>query len=399
MRIARSKAGAVLLVGIIQAACGDSGGASLGTPPPTTTMPDIAVSQVFTSMPAFANPVAMAQAPGDTARWFVAEKSGALYAFANNPSSSSASVFLDLRGFVNDSNEGGLLSFAFHPQFPATPEVFVAFTRGSPMVSYVSKFTSTNGGDTLNFGTEEIILEIAEPSTNHNIGTVAFGPGGLLFVGFGDGGSGAAANGQDDMNIHGSIVRVDVDGGMPYAIPPDNRNAGNGVCVQGFGGAPCGEIYAWGFRNPWRFTFDSQTGNLWAGDVGQVTWEEIDRVELGENYGWDVREGANCYNPASGCATTFTDPITEYGRSLGSSVTGGYVYRGSAISDLIGWYIFGDFASGRIFGIRANSATGVTAEELLGTGNSIVSFAQDNDGELYFLDFSVGTIHKIEDAP
>jgi glucose/arabinose dehydrogenase len=152
-------------------------------------------------------------------------------------------------------------------------------------------------------------------------------------------------------------------------------------------------------RNPWRFSFDAETGTLWAGDVGQGSWEEIDRIESGENYGWNVREGAHCFSPATGCADTFTDPVTEYDHSVGRSVTGGYVYRGSSISDLIGWYIFGDFISGRIFAVGADSASGVAPEELLDTSLSIVSFAEDNNNELYVLDYSAGTMHKIEKAP
>jgi glucose/arabinose dehydrogenase len=162
---------------------------------------------------------------------------------------------------------------------------------------------------------------------------------------------------------------------------------------------PTGEIYAWGFRNPWRFSFDRQTGDLWAGDVGENSWEEIDVVELGSNYGWDVREGAHCFNPATGCATNFVDPFTEYDHSIGSSVTGGYVYRGSAVTGLAGWYLFGDFVTGRLFAVRAAGTAGTAPEELLDTDQQIVSFAEDADGELYFLDFGAGTIYRIENAP
>jgi glucose/arabinose dehydrogenase len=173
----------------------------------------------------------------------------------------------------------------------------------------------------------------------------------------------------------------------------------NSVCTQGYGGAPCPEIFARGLRNPWRFSFDSATGVLWAGDVGQGAWEEIDVIAAGQNYGWNVREGAHCFNPANGCADNFQEPQTEYDHTLGRSVTGGFVYRGTSVPSLIGWYIFGDFISGRIFAVRANSAAGVTPDELLDTSLSIVSFAEDNDGELYVLDYSVGTIHKVGDAP
>ena len=403
--VATVRASLVLLGCGVIAACG--GGVDVTPtmlPPSSDTIPDISVNRAFSSL-AFNRPVAMKQAPGDASRWFIAEKGGVIRVFANNEDSSSASVFLDISAVVNATNEGGLLGFAFDPDFPMTPDVYVTYTRsGAPLESYVSRFSSTDRGLTLNPASEFVILTVIEPATNHNIGAVEFGPGplNLLYVGFGDGGSGAAANGQDTMNLHGSIIRIKVDsalGGLQYAVPFNNPFADNDVCLQGYGAADCPEIYAWGLRNPWRFSFDSVTGTLWAGDVGQNDWEEIDRVESGHNYGWDVREGTHCFNPANGCADTFTDPVTEYDHSLGGSVTGGYVYRGTSISDLIGWYIFGDFISGRIFAVHANSAAGVTPEELLDTRLSIVSFAEDNSGELYVLDYSVGTIHRVENAP
>jgi glucose/arabinose dehydrogenase len=174
---------------------------------------------------------------------------------------------------------------------------------------------------------------------------------------------------------------------------------GNAVCTQGYGAAPCPEIFAWGLRNPWRLSFDKDTGKLWAGDVGQNAWEEIDVIEPGGNYGWNVREGAHCFNPPTDCATSFTDPITEYDHSVGSSVTGGYVYRGRDVANLAGWYVFGDFISGRIFAIEESSAPGVEPTELVDSSLAIVSFAEDNDGELYVLDYSEGTIHRIENGP
>jgi glucose/arabinose dehydrogenase len=306
------------LAALALASCGGSGGGNGGTvdppPPPTATTPTIAVSPVFTSL-SFNQPTVLKQAPGDSSRWFVGEKGGFIRVFANNPDSSSASVFLDISGIVDAAGEGGLLGFTFHPDFPVTPEVFVSFTRGNPFRSYVSRFTSADGGQTLSLASEEIILELAQPQTNHNGGDITFGPDGLLYVGFGDGGGAGDPfeNGQNTMNLHGAIVRIDVDGNPPYEIPAGNPFALNAACAQGNGAAACPEIFAWGFRNPWRFSFDTVTGRLWAGDVGQNAWEEIDLVEVGENYGWNEREGALCFDPASGCADTFRDPHTEYG--------------------------------------------------------------------------------------
>jgi len=392
------------LMASLLTSCGGGGGGdvAIGAPvPPPVSTPQITTSQVFTAL-SFNSPTVLKQAPGDSSRWFVGEKSGFIRVFANNASSSSANVFLDISSVVNSSGEGGLLGFAFHPNFPVTPEVFVSYTRsGAPLVSYISRFLSNDNGQTLLAGSEEIVLTVLQPETNHNGGDIVFGPDGLLYAGFGDGGGSGdpLGNGQDDTNLHGSIVRLDVDGAAPYAIPAGNPNAMNSVCTQGYGGAPCPEIFARGLRNPWRFSFDSATGVLWAGDVGQGAWEEIDVIAAGQNYGWNVREGAHCFNPANGCADNFQEPQTEYDHTLGRSVTGGFVYRGTSVPSLIGWYIFGDFISGRIFAVRANSAAGVTPDELLDTSLSIVSFAEDNDGELYVLDYSVGTIHKVGDAP
>lgn len=392
--------GALLLL----AGCGGSsgGGGNITTgPPPGSSVPEISVTRVFDSL-SFNRPTVLRQAPGDATRWFVGEKAGVIRVFANNPSSSSASVFLDISGRVNSAGEGGLLGFAFHPDFPVTPEVFVSYTRtGAPLVSYVSRFFSNDDGLTLVPGSEQIILTVLQPETNHNGGDVLFGPDGYLYVGFGDGGGGGdpLGNGQDDNNLHGTIVRIDVDGAAPYEIPARNPNVGNAACIQGYGAAPCPEIFAWGLRNPWRMSFDNTTGKLWVGDVGQGEWEEIDVVAAGDNLGWNVREGAHCFNPATGCAESFVEPITEYDHSLGASVTGGYVYRGAAVADLVGWYVFGDFGSGRIFAVPEDSTSVTTAEVLLDTSNAIVTFGADTDGELYFADYLVGTIHKIENAP
>jgi glucose/arabinose dehydrogenase len=161
----------------------------------------------------------------------------------------------------------------------------------------------------------------------------------------------------------------------------------------------CPEIYAWGLRNPWRWSFDSQTGELWVGDVGQGAWEEVDRVELGMNYGWDEREGAHCFEPSVGCSTNNVDPITEYNHSVGNSITGGYVYRGATIPSLQGYYLFGDFGSGRIWAIPSTSPQGVVPRELIDTTLNISSFAEALDGELFVLHYGGGEIYQIIDAP
>jgi glucose/arabinose dehydrogenase len=299
-------------------------------------------------------------------------------------------------------SESGLLGMAFHPNFPATPFVYVNYTVtgsgvGNLLTSRISRFQTLDGGLTLSPDSEQFVLEIPQPFVNHNGGNLAFGPDGFLYAAFGDGGSAGDPqdNAQNDHNLLGTIIRIDIDSATPYAIPPTNFNEGNAVCTQGFGAAPCPEIFAWGLRNPWKFSFDRVGGELWAGDVGQDSWEEIDLVISGANYGWRQREGAHCFDPASGCADIFSDPVAEYPRSVGQSVTGGYVYRGSAITDLVGWYVFGDFQTGRLLGFLATSQPVVTPIEFDDTPLFISTFAEDIAGELYLMDYVTGTIFQI----
>lgn len=402
------------LVSYALAACGGGGGGSVAItppgdqPPPTDTVPQIATQRVFDQL-SFSQPVALKQAPGDSTRWFVVEQSGVVRVFDNDQNTSNSSVFVDISGRVSSGGEAGLLGIAFHPSFPGTPEVFLSYTApGSPLISRVSRFTSTDNGLTLNADPEEILLTILQPYTNHNGGDLVFGQDGFLYASFGDGGSGGDPddNAQNSANLLGSILRIDIDGNSPYDIPVDNPFASINLCLQGSGsGDPCPEIYAYGLRNPWRMSIDSATGDLWLGDVGQSAWEEIDRVAVGQspmerNYGWDDREGAHPFEAESGCATTTcVEPVTEYGRSLGGSVTGGYVYRGSAFPALAGWYVFADFSSGRIFAVPADSQPTVEPEELLDTALSISTFAEGVDGELYVIDYGSGTVHQIVAAP
>ena len=348
----------------------------------------------------------MLQAPGDDTRWFVLQKGGAVRVFANTPDVSTASDFLSLT--VNANSEGGLLGMAFHPDWATNRQVFVSYTQGTPMVSYVARYTSNDGGLTLDPNSRQEIIRVNQPFENHNGGQIAFGPDGLLYFGLGDGGSGGdpESTGQDTTDLLGSMLRLNVDGVLPYTIPSDNPFAQTGgTCGPNHVTSTndCAEIYAWGFRNPWRWSFDRSNGDLWVGDVGQNTVEEIDRVTRGSNYGWDCREGTSAFSGTRSaiCATlpgsTFIDPVHEYGRSLGVSVTGGYVYRGAALPALVGRYLFADFGSGRIWRLVPNGSGGFTSEELLSTGRSISSFGEGNDGELYVVDYG-GGLHKIVDG-
>jgi glucose/arabinose dehydrogenase len=369
-------------------------------PPPPVGPPTIDVQRVFDQL-SFNSPVALLQAPGDSTRWFAVEQSGIVRVFDNDQNVTQTDVFVDIAGRVTSGGERGLLGMAFHPDFANNGQVFLSYTGGVALTSFVSRFTLNQVTGSLDPNSEDIVITVLQDQGNHNGGNIAFGPDGMLYIGFGDGGGAGdpGLRGQDTMNLLGTILRLDVDGIMPYEVPPDNLFfAPNTFCDQGFGGVDCPEIYAWGFRNPWRFSFDRVTGDLWVGDVGQNSWEEIDRVESGLNYGWNEREGAHCFAPT--CMTDNEDPITEYANSgADQSVTGGVVYRGTVIVELQGYYVFGDFGSGIIRSVPADSIQGVAPDELLDTTLAISSFAEGNDGEIYVLDYFDGGVYQIVDAP
>src|SRR5262245_25724041 len=347
----------------------------------TSTSTAIQLQRVFPNL-TFTQPLAMLQAPGDDSRWFVLQKTGTVRVFANaaNP---TASNFIALA--VNSNSEGGLLGMAFHPQWATNRQVFLSFTegtQGTSMISVVARYTSTDNGATLNPATRTDIIRVNQPFENHDGGGIAFGPDGYLYFGLGDGGSGGdpLSTAQDTTDLLGSMLRLDIDtAGPPYEIPADNPFAGQALCgpdhnVQA---NSCPETYAWGFRNPWRWSFDSANGDLWVGDVGQDAFEEIDRVQRGGNYGWDCREGTSAYSaPAASCstATGLINPVHQYGRSLGYSVTGGYVYRGSVMPALVGSYLFSDYGSGRIWRLVSNGSGGYTSEGMVDLVMSGVSF-------------------------
>lgn len=375
-------------------------------PPPTTSAP--ALEHAFPAL-SFANPVAMLQAPGDNTRWFVVERgsgaaaTGRVIVFPNNNAATPAQATEFINLPVNASGEGGLLGMAFHPDFPATPEVYLSYTRTGPssvqrpLTSVISRFLSRDGGATLDRASEEIILTLDQPFDNHNGGHIAFDAAGKLFIGFGDGGSAndPDGNGQNTNTLLGKMLRIDVDGvpatGKNYAIPGDNPYA-----IAG--GAP--EIYALGLRNPWRWSFDRDTGRLWLADVGQNMWEEVNIIERGGNYGWDLCEGAHRLGSTAPCASaSLIDPIAEYDHSGGNcSITGGHVYRGGAIAGLAGAYLFGDFCSGTIWTLRQQAGAAPLVEPAISSGLSVVSFGQSHDGEVYVVNLG-GTLHKVIAAP
>jgi uncharacterized repeat protein (TIGR03806 family) len=365
----------------------------------------IQLQRVFSNV-TLTQPLAMLQAPDS--RWFVLEKTGGIRVFANSPNP-TATTFINLP--VNSSGEGGLLGMTFDPNFATNGFVYLSFTEGSPMVSVVARFTVNAGGATLNQASRLNIIQVNQPSyTNHKGGNIAFGPDGLLYLGLGDGGSGGDpdGHGQNTNDLLGDFVRLDVSNSTlanPYVIPSGptgNPFQSNPICPAAGGVQSCPEIYASGLRNPWRWSFDTATGDLWVGDVGQGAREEIDQLRRGGNYGWNCREGLVRYSgapatcPAS--AVGFDDPVHDYSQSGGASVTGGYVYRGSAVPGLAGSYLFADYISGRIWRLVSNGSSGFTSEELLDTALGVASFGQGNDGELYVVDINGGGLHKIVPA-
>lgn len=388
---------AIALATPLVVACGS------GTNEPWTPL---SVRGVFTDLPLFNRPVAMLQAPADGARWFVVEQAGVVRVFDNDPAVSATDVFVDIQAGVTSAGETGLLGMAFHPDFPADPRVYLFYSRNDAdlgLVSRLAEFLTLDAGLTLDPGSESVLLTIDQPESNHNGGNLAFGPDGFLYLGIGDGGGandqhGLIGNGQLLSTLLGKMLRIDVEGATGdflYGIPPTNPFAGNALCgADGSGTQNCPEIYAFGYRNPWRWSFDRLTGLLWVADVGQNAREEVSRVERGGNYGWRCFEGTRATGLLCGTQPDPLPPVAEYGRNVGTSVTGGYVYRGSRHPALAGRYIFGDFISGRIFDIADATPPTLTLTGGFASGLSISSFGEGNDGELYVVHYG-GTLHQV----
>jgi uncharacterized repeat protein (TIGR03806 family) len=367
----------------------------------------IGVRRVFASLPAFARPVAIMQAPDDDTRWFVVQQGGAVRVFENNAAVTTAPLFIDINdGRLISDGEMGLLGMAFHPDFPADPRVYLSYTNPAPLRLRISEFTTPDGGLTLDPNSERVVLTVNKPpsESNHNGGGIAFGPDGFLYLGMGDGGGGndqhpPIGNGQRLTTLLGKMIRIDISAGangMLYGVPADNPFAGNAPCgVDGTGAANCPEIFAWGMRNPWRWSLDRQTATLWVGDVGQNAIEEVSRVELGGNYGWRCFEGTRNTNLCTSLPADALPPVAEYGRSVGVTVTGGYVYRGPDFPALVGQYVFADVGSARLFNIPSDTQPTLTVTGGLDTGLSITSFGEANDGELYAVDYGGGGLYQI----
>lgn len=335
------------------------------------------------------------QAPNDSGRVFVSEQDGRILELTGDPTEPEGTerVVLDIRERVTGrATEEGLLGFALHPDFgdgSGKDRIFVHYSATNPRRSVISEFSFLPDG-TIDPGSESEVIFVPQPQANHNGGMLAFGPDRLLYIALGDGGGAGDRpnNAQDISNVLGTILRIDVDvPGHAYAIPHDNP------FVDGAGSdGAAREIWAYGLRNPWRFSFDQVTGELWAADVGQNAMEEINLVTRGGNYGWRLKEGTDCFNPSSGCERDgLIEPVATYGHSDGCSVTGGYVYRGDRLPSLYGAYIYADFCSGRIWALRHQDG-GVREQIVLAdTGHRISAFGQTLDGEVYILAHSTSS--------
>lgn len=326
-------------------------------------------------------------------RIFVVEQKGKIQVI--NYQTQKSNLFLDISERVDDNgNEEGLLGLAFHPNFKTNGFVFVNYTAANPNRTVISRFSSKSE-IFANPMSEFVILEIEQPYSNHNGGQITFGKDGFLYIGVGDGGSAGDPknHGQNLETLLGTILRIDVDTtqkGKNYAIPADNPFVGNLKNYRE-------EIFAYGLRNPWRFSFDSENGELWTGDVGQNTIEEVDIVGKGKNYGWRIQEGTECFNPSTNCNTLgLVQPIFEYNHEVGSSITGGFVYRGKKNYSLKGSYIFADFVSGIIWSLKFDDQNLPIVTEIFQTEKYISTFGVDKNQELYFCDWENGEIFKIE---
>jgi glucose/arabinose dehydrogenase len=336
----------------------------------------------------FDNPVGIYHSGDNTNRIFILEQEGIIKVFNNDASATNVEIFLDITSIVDQDGgytEEGLLGLAFHPNYNENGYFFVNYTSHNPRRNVIARYNvSANNPNQADEESSFIILEVNQPYTNHNGGQLSFGPDAYLYIIFGDGGSAADPhnNGQNLTTLLGSLIRIDVDnptGELNYGIPPDNPFIAPLAARD--------EIYAYGLRNMWRFSWDFETGLLWGADVGQNAYEEIDIIYSGLNYGWNTMEGNHCFPIGSDCNTEGLElPIWEYELYVNDvcSITGGYVYRGNDLNGLIGKYIYGDWCTGDIWALTYESDNNIINQHLLTTGINITTFGLDQFNELLF---------------
>jgi glucose/arabinose dehydrogenase len=345
----------------------------------------------------FRSPLDLQAAPGDRERLYVVEQGGRIQVVRSGQL--AGTPFLDIASRISSGGERGLLGLAFHPQFATNRRLFVNYTdrQGD---THVAEFRAASA-DQADPQSERPLLFVSQPFANHNGGGLAFGNDGMLYIGLGDGGSGGDpfGNGQSLGTRLGKMLRIDVDRGTAYAVPSDNPFASRSGALP--------EIWAYGLRNPFRFSFDRATGDLYIGDVGQNRFEEVDvgvaSRRGGENYGWNIMEGNSCYAPASGCSMAgLTLPVLDYGHGDGCSITGGYVYRGCRMPGYAGTYFYGDYCAGFVRSFRLENGRAVDQRDwtsAIGRGliRNITSFGVDLDGEVYVVDYH-GEVYRVVPA-
>ncbi len=347
-------------------------------------------------------PVVVANANDGSNRLFFATQQGVVHVIANDQSVEKTTKFLDIESRVvykDKENEEGLLGLAFHPDFKRTGEFFVYYTtKDAPHTSVVSRFrVSKSNPNQADENSEEELLRVEQPYWNHNGGALAFGPDGCLYIALGDGGAGndPHGNGQNLETLLGSILRINVDRrdeGKNYSIPKDNPFVRHERARS--------EIWAYGLRNVWGMSFDRQTGQFWAADVGQNLWEEINLVERGGNYGWNLREAKHKFGDKGAEARAdLIDPIWEYHHDVGKSITGGFVYRGKKLPSLVGAYVYADYVSGKIWALRYDSdkKAVIANQPIPAKSMPIFAFGEDEQGEIYFTD-TFGFIYQFANA-
>ncbi len=367
-----------------------------GAPPRTGPFDPTTFTLTLTEVTAgLDEPVHVTHAGDGSGRLFVVERGGTIRLVSDG--ALAPEPFLDITDPVGSrSSEQGLLSVAFHPRYRETGRLFVDYTdkQGDTVIS---EFRVSDNAGRADPGSEKVLLRIDQPAPNHNGGQLAFGPDSFLYIGMGDGGGAADQyrNGQNRESLLGKILRIDVDNWDPYAIPPDNPFANTP------GTRP--EIWALGMRNPWRFSFDRETGDLYIGDVGQSSWEELSFQPAtsrgGENYGWPITEGTHCFQPREGCDTAdLTLPVHDYSQELGCTIVAGHRYRGTAVPELADAFIYADYCSGRMWALTQGSDGSWTNHDLVKAERGISSFGEDESGELYLVNIG-GALYRLGAQP